>query len=614
MRHGKALYFLIISFWVFNSCSYFQKGNELDELVKKEIIPLTGEKEGLAYAQTNSIYYFLVGEYLSNLEQNHIAIKSFEKVSSLDPQSASLNLVLAKEYLKQGLVFEATSALGRSLALDSESREALLLMANLHITSKNYAEARVILEKLLEKDSEDEEALVTWVQFEIENNNNDIAYRLLNEFLKKKKDSALAYFYLGRLEQINSQYKKAIAHFKKAMDLRSGFVQAAAYLGILQEAVGDEEGSLKTFAYLAEQTDNAAFHRRVGQIYLDRKDSKKALAAFRDYERLDSGDLNNKVKIALLYIDLKEYPKAEQKLREIVTLSPESENIRFYLAVVLEQQKKFEEALQEYKQLGPESKLYPDAVRGMIFTLKQLHKEDVAWEAYLQKLNAASEMPEHREDLYEIGVNFLVSEKDHQKAMEFIDKALAEYPKSVAIRFSKGTLLEKSGDWKASIKVMEAIIKENPNESSALNFVGYLYADKDMELNKAEEYVRRALKERPNDPYILDSLGWVLFRKGKFEEAEQQLKYALTLKPDESIIANHIGDVLVKQGKLEEAIAYYEKALELGPDTKEEKMALQRKMSNIRTPNKQAHKECERHHSDSCNYILYDSREPAQAK
>jgi tetratricopeptide (TPR) repeat protein len=115
-----------------------------------------------------------------------------------------------------------------------------------------------------------------------------------------------------------------------------------------------------------------------------------------------------------------------------------------------------------------------------------------------------------------------------------------------------------------------------------MNFIGYVWADHGVELKKAEKLIRKALKLREGDALIKDSLGWVLFKKKKFEEARTFLEEAHKLEPKESIIAEHLADTLVKLNNLEEAQKFYELAVKLDPDTQEAKDLIQEKLAALR--------------------------------
>jgi tetratricopeptide (TPR) repeat protein len=110
---------------------------------------------------------------------------------------------------------------------------------------------------------------------------------------------------------------------------------------------------------------------------------------------------------------------------------------------------------------------------------------------------------------------------------------------------------------------MEMVIKINPKHADALNYIGYTYADKGIYLDRALDLIERAIKYKPNSGHIIDSLGWVYFRKGQYDKALEELKKALELVPEDPTINEHLGDVYFKKKDYGNALKIYKKTLSL---------------------------------------------------
>ena len=119
-------------------------------------------------------------------------------------------------------------------------------------------------------------------------------------------------------------------------------------------------------------------------------------------------------------------------------------------------------------------------------------------------------------------------------------------------------------------------IKKDPFHTNALNYLGYTYAERGTNLDEAEDLIKRALKFRPNDGYILDSLGWVYFKKKKFDEALIELEKSWKLAPNDPVIGEHLGDVYVKKSLWEKALKVYRRILEINPTAKEKEIILKK--------------------------------------
>jgi tetratricopeptide (TPR) repeat protein len=129
---------------------------------------------------------------------------------------------------------------------------------------------------------------------------------------------------------------------------------------------------------------------------------------------------------------------------------------------------------------------------------------------------------------------------------------------------------DKLGKLDQVIAAMEKVIALDPKHATALNYLGYTFADRNMRLPEAEKLVLRALEIRPDDGYFLDSLAWVHFRKGDYSRAEEELRKALKSVPDDPVVLEHLGDVLQAQGRDEEAAVRFEKAISKGHEKPDE--------------------------------------------
>lgn len=556
----------------------------------------------------NASYYFLLGQSFAAAGKSDQAIVAFERVRKLDDTSAYLHFVLAQEYLKKGLSAEGVAMARKAMELDPKDRDAKLLLANLYATAKKYSEARVLFEQLLAVNADDEEVVLYLSLIEVEEKNTAKAYARLSSYVKRNPESAVARFYLGRILQEQGKTKDAIASFKRAVELRPGFIQAGAYLAALYEESDRLAEAMETYSWLAVQTDGPQFHKKLGEISLRMKNYDQALTAFQNVERLESADLNNRVKVALLLVELKMLPEAIVKFRDILRVSPESDNIRFYLASVLEQSGKIPEAQRELAKISVKSKLYPEALRSRVQSLGKEKKTNEAHKLLQDAFALARESKLNLEDLYEIAISYHDNLNQLPEARAKLAEAEKEFPMNERFEYLKATLLQKEGKEAEAIAVMEGILRKNPKHAGALNFVGYVWTERGQQLARAEDYIRRALKLKPKDPFITDSLGWVLFKRQRYVAALETLREALALRPEESVIADHLGDVLVKMGRIQDARKYYEMALQLGPEKDSERKVLESKLQRLEKTTA-----CSGN-AAACGRSLRDARQPATSR
>jgi tetratricopeptide (TPR) repeat protein len=132
------------------------------------------------------------------------------------------------------------------------------------------------------------------------------------------------------------------------------------------------------------------------------------------------------------------------------------------------------------------------------------------------------------------------------------------------------------------VAALKKVIELNPDHTDALNYLGYSYADKGINLDEALSLIRRALELKPESGYITDSLGWLYFKMGRYEDALFYLKKAAEIVKDDPVIFEHLGDVYAAEGKSDEALKTWEKAIELHEKEEGLKGRVEEKIRNLK--------------------------------
>jgi tetratricopeptide (TPR) repeat protein len=167
-------------------------------------------------------------------------------------------------------------------------------------------------------------------------------------------------------------------------------------------------------------------------------------------------------------------------------------------------------------------------------------------------------------------LSLLYEEKqDFKKAIEVLEGARQISPQNPDVLYQIGMLHERLGETDKALNYMEEVLRIDPDYANALNFVGYTWADKGINLPEAEAKIKKALSQRPDDAYIRDSIGWVYYKKGEYTQALTELLRAFQAMPDDPTIAEHLGDVYAALKEYGKAVEYLNKAL--GLEKKEDK-------------------------------------------
>jgi tetratricopeptide (TPR) repeat protein len=169
-----------------------------------------------------------------------------------------------------------------------------------------------------------------------------------------------------------------------------------------------------------------------------------------------------------------------------------------------------------------------------------------------------------------------------EQGREVYEQATRLYPDDIDLLYNYGIFLEKIGEQDPAMAKMQAVLGKDPDNGAALNYVGYTWADNNIHLEKALEYIRKAVELMPDDGYVRDSLGWVLYKMGDTEQAIIELERASEMVADDPIIKEHLGDVYLQTEQFEKALAAYKQAYEL---YEEENMreSVNKKIDSVKT-------------------------------
>jgi tetratricopeptide (TPR) repeat protein len=229
------------------------------------------------------------------------------------------------------------------------------------------------------------------------------------------------------------------------------------------------------------------------------------------------------------------------------------------------------DALALYQSVDPKSPFSWMARLRVALELDALDRTDEA----IAQLNAmAAERPTNAAPLVELG-DILRAHKRFGEAAAAYDGALARTPHPTAgdwrIFYSRGVALERSGQWPRAEADLKHALSLQPDQPLVLNYLGYSWIDRGQNLRDALGMIQRAVQLRPNDGYIVDSLGWAYFRLGDFPQATHYLERAIELLPEDPTINDHLGDAYWRVNRQVEARFQWRRALQFQPEADEVK-------------------------------------------
>jgi tetratricopeptide (TPR) repeat protein len=239
------------------------------------------------------------------------------------------------------------------------------------------------------------------------------------------------------------------------------------------------------------------------------------------------------------------------------------------LANVYETNKRYEDAISAYDRIPKGSPLHLAIEIRKAQNLNQLEKVDEA-KALLEKLAAAD-----RTDIRPLDAlgALMRSHKRYGEAVDYYSRVLALIPKPEkqhwAYYYARGTSYERIKKWQQAEADLQRALKLSPDQPYVLNYLGYSWVDQGRNLREGLRLIERAVQLKPEDGYIVDSLGWARFRLGNFKEAVKYLERAVELKPEDPTLNDHLGDAYWRAGRELEAKFQWDQALTLKPEPDE---------------------------------------------
>lgn len=498
-----------------------------------------------------SIYYYLVSQ-LENFEgSGDTSIFYLEKSIKKNPQSTHLVIQKAYQLARENKISAALKLAQKVYNKDAGNVDLNILMGKIFTTEGNSQNAIHYYKRAIQIDEKAYEA-----------------YQLL----------ARQYLAIGERRQ-------AIDILKKIISFNPENLQASYYLASIYAAEKEYSKALAIYEEMLEVEENdPQILNLIAEIFLAQKDYKKALQALIKIKDLYPHELRVQVRIGLLYYELKDHPNAIKTFKEILTLNPNSDKIQYYLGLLYQERGELAAALDYFEDIPPDSEFYKDALQIRVILYKKLNQLQKAFVLAKSAVDRNPQDPLY----YDMLASLFVADQNYAKAIAVLRKGLQKNPNNEMILFALGVLYEKTGDWRTSIDFMRSVLVQNEKNILALNFIGYTYAEHNENLTEAKTFIERALRLKPDDGFVVDSLGWLHFQQGDYAKALELLSKADRLSPNEPTILEHLGDVHLRLRDKRRARTYFERALfelqkKSGIDAREQKIItdLKTKIGNL---------------------------------
>ena len=508
-----------------------------------------------------TLYDFLVGEIAIQRGDLPLAARTYLDLAkrTRDARVARRAVEVADQAKESELALEAAR-----LWYDIEpSPHALQVLAATLVAAKRVDEAGPVIEKLMSAEGVSRENAFMQINRLLARNPDKAAnLRVIRGIAAKNAQLPQAHFAVAQAAAIAGDDKAAIAAAREALKLRPDWE-----LAVLLEA------------QVLQKTSPAAAARRLGEFVAAHPEARDARMSYarvlvlekrmpearKQFEAVaQSSPQNPEViyAVGLLAYQVKDYPAAEGYLKRVLGLNyRDPDAVRYLLGQIAEEQKQWPRAIEWYEGIKDGDHLMPARMRAANALAKQGKLDEAR--AYLKRV--AAENPDDEIQLIVAEAQLLRDAHRAGDAFTLLSDALGKQPEQPELLYDLALTAEKMERFDLLESNLRKLIEVKPDHAHAYNALGYSFAERNLRLPEARKLVEKALEISPEDYFIIDSLGWVLYREGDLKGAARELRRAYSGRPDAEIGA-HLGEVLWVLGERDEARRIWDESLKAGPD------------------------------------------------
>ena len=520
-------------------------------------------------------------EYDVLVAQQHIsegrvaeAIAAYQRAVAKDDGSAWLHRVVAEALARANQLDEALVHAKRAHEIEPADPIGRSLLAQLYRV-RNQPELAAGLLVDASGAPLDADAANMLYQLHLENEKPDAALAVAEWMLANDPDPLHARIALANVYEKLDRPLEAEQALRKALEFAPGDLRIHTALARSMRQRGDREGEIAVYReVLASNPDHHATLISLADAQMAEDDLEGAIATLLEVEKRYPDDARSSVRLGFLLYEARRMDEAATRFEAALEAFPAEYEIAFFLGVARRRDNKDDEALAVFATIPPSHKHYSEARTQMAAIYEK--RGDFA-KAREEVQSAIAVEPSRPLELY--SAQLLSKGGDFEGAIEFLKELLEDQPDDDEVIYNLGVVYGENDQTDQAISYMRRSLELNPDNASALNYIGYTFAERGENLDEAEEMIMRAIELRPDDGYIVDSLGWVYYMRarplveaGRREQAKRYLERAIAeleradeLTGGDPVISEHLGDTYLLQGERKRALDKFEEALQLGP-------------------------------------------------
>lgn len=501
------------------------------------------------------------------------ALAAYRRALAKDPDSAYLHRKLATDLFRTGRPGDALVHAQRAFELEPDETRTRILLGQLYRLRRDTpAVERTLLES---GEPIGPEAGMLLYQVYLETDHPERAAEIARWLIDRDEGALTGYAALARAFEQMERYDEAEAALRRALDRDPGNLQIYSQLARSARERGDADAERAVYQEILDaHPHHHATLLALADVQLSQDDLDGALQTLSEIELHYPDDLRSVVRLGFLYYEAENFVESAKRFETFLAAEPGDSEVAFFLGIVRRRQGEDEAATQAFLSIPPDSEHFAEART----QLAVIYERAGNYSQALEEVDLAiAANPTRPRELY--SATLRAKSGDFAGAVAYLEGLLLQNPQDDELLYNLGVVYGEAKHTEEAIVYMQRAIERNPNNASALNYVGYTWAEQGSNLDQAEEYIVRALDLRPDDGFITDSLGWVYYMRarplidtGREAEAQKYIDRALKellraqeLTGGDPVVSEHLGDAYLLMDQKRRALEKYREAMELTP-------------------------------------------------
>ena len=508
------------------------------------------------------LYEFLLGEVALQRGSPGLAAQTYLELArqTRDPRIARRAVEIANYARNPDFALEAARIWHEA---DAQSPQALQMLTALLVSVRRVDEAEPYLAKLLTARTGNlPNGFMQLGRMLAGNPDKSANLRIVRRLAEPYPSLPQARFALAQAALAADDDELALSEIRRASALQPDWEVAAIFEAQVLQRKFPEQAERTLAQYLEKFPERREVRLSYARLLVTNKRFAPARGEFEKLLAANPGNTDVLYAVGLLAYQLKDYAIAEGNFKRLLQLGYRDENgVRFTLGQIAEDQKQWARAIEWFESIGRGEQFVPSRLRAAQALAKQGKLPEAR--AYLRRVAVSAE--EQKVQLVIAEAQLLRDANEPGEALVILGQALEREPDQPELLYDLALTAEKLSRFDLLESNLRKLIQIRPEHAHAYNALGYSLADRRERLPEARKLIERALELAPQDHFIVDSMGWVLYRQGEFKGAIEHLRRAYVARPDAEIGA-HLGEVLWMSGAREEAERVFNEALQAHPE------------------------------------------------